>query len=64
MILALAPGVRRRLAEIEATEGMPPVELAHQAIAVWGALTEGERRVLGIAAMRIVAGRLTNGGTS
>lgn len=59
MILALPPRVLGRLEEIELTEGIPPVELAHEAVAVWSALTRDERRVLGIAAMQLVASRLT-----
>ena len=63
MILALAPAVRRRPDEIEAAEGIPPVELAHQALEVWSTLTADERRILTFAAMQLVVAQYRRGAT-
>lgn len=57
MILALPHDVRERLDRIEAEEGVPPVELAHQAIAVWSQLTGPERHRAGFVLMQIVMER-------
>lgn len=63
MILALPNDVALRLDAIEAEEGIPPAELAHQAIAVWSQLRgEGERRAVGFAVMQIVVARLRTRG--
>lgn len=58
MILALPADVRQRLAEIERREGIPRVEIAHQAIAVWSQLEGDERKRVGLCAMRVVFARL------
>ncbi|WP_062117346.1 hypothetical protein [Aureimonas sp. AU40] len=44
MILALAPDVAARVAEIEAREGIPAIEFAHQAISVWSMLRTRDQR--------------------
>ncbi|ALN73066.1 hypothetical protein [Aureimonas sp. AU20] len=49
MILALAPDVAARVAEIEAREGIPAVEFCHQAISVWSRLrTDAQRAGMGL----------------
>ncbi len=58
MILALPRDVLARLEAIEAAEGIPITELAHQAIAVWSQLDADGRRILGIAAMQLVVERM------
>lgn len=62
MILALPADVVERLDRIERTEGVPPLELAHQAISVWSQLTAPERRSLGQVAIGIVMERHYKGG--
>ncbi|WP_279483214.1 hypothetical protein [Aureimonas sp. SK2] len=52
MILALPADVQARLAEIERDEGIPPLEIAHQAIAVWSQLRgDDERKCVGVSVM-------------
>lgn len=61
MVVAFPPEVLRRLESIEATEGVPPTEIVHQAVDVWSQLTADERRVVGIAAMQLIVERLKSG---
>ncbi|MCW4114369.1 hypothetical protein NPA31_005255 [Aurantimonas sp. MSK8Z-1] len=61
MILSLEPRVTARLNKIERQEGIPPVEVAHQAVAVWCELTADERRSVGFFALQLVTRRLLGG---
>jgi hypothetical protein len=47
----------RRLAEIEAEEGMPAAEFIREAVGVWSYMTADERRAMGIEIMRVVIER-------
>ncbi|WP_062014628.1 hypothetical protein [Aureimonas sp. AU4] len=62
MILALPQDVRERLDHIERTEGVPPLEVCHQAISVFSQLDAGERRALGVTAIGLVMERHYKGG--
>ncbi len=64
MVLTFSRDVAARLRAIEDEEGVPDVELVHQAVAVWSVLTADERRILGLAAMQLVVARHWNGGAS
>lgn len=58
MILALEPRTRSRLDLIESEEGVPALEVAHQAVDAWSHLRgEEERRAATWAVMQIVARR-------
>lgn len=58
MILALEPRTRARLDLVEAEEGVPAVEVAHQGVEAWSHLRgEDERRAATWAVMNIVARR-------
>lgn len=57
MMLALPPDVRARLDAIEADEGIPAAEIAHQAVSVWSHLNADERRRLGLAAIGMLVER-------
>jgi len=57
VILALPNDVRERLDRIERDEGVPPTEIAHQAISMWSQLTGPERRSLGQVAIGLVMER-------
>ncbi|KQQ91037.1 hypothetical protein [Aureimonas sp. Leaf324] len=57
MILALPIDVRERLDRIEREEGVPPLEVCHQAISVFSQLTGPERRALGVTAIGLVMER-------
>lgn len=57
MIVALPHDVRERLDRIEAEEGVPPIEIAYQAISVFSQLTGPERHALGMTAISIVMER-------
>jgi hypothetical protein len=57
MMLALPPDVRARFSDIEAAEGIPAAEVAHQAISVWSYLNADERRRLGLAAIGMLIER-------
>ncbi|WAJ28432.1 hypothetical protein [Antarcticirhabdus aurantiaca] len=58
MIVILDRAATDRLERIEAEEGIPKEELVRQAVEVWSRLTPEERRILGLAAMQLVAARL------
>ncbi|WP_062112326.1 hypothetical protein [Aureimonas sp. AU40] len=62
MVVAFPADVRERLARIEAVEGVPALDLIHQAVAVWSQLDAGERRRLGQVAIGIVMERARKGG--
>lgn len=57
MILALPHDVRERLDRIETEEGVPPLEVAHQAISVFSQLIGPERHALGMTAIGLVMER-------
>ncbi len=57
MILALPHDVRERLDRIEAEEGVPALEVCHQAVSVFSQLTGSERHSLGMTAIGIVMER-------
>jgi hypothetical protein len=61
MLVVFSPKVQNRLAEIEAIEGVPAVELVHQAVEVFSHLDGDERRALGFFAMQIVVRRAGKG---
>ncbi len=61
MILALPRDVRDRLARIEAVEGIPALDLVHQAVDVWSRLDADGRRMLGVVAMQLVVDQLRGG---
>lgn len=61
MVVAFPPEVLRRLDAIEAAEGVPGLEIVHQAVDVWSQLTSDERRIVGIAAMQLIVERLKTG---
>ena len=64
MIVSFPPAVRDRLARIENVEGVPAVEIVHQAVDVWSRLDVDGRRVLGIAALQLVVERIKERGTA
>lgn len=57
MILALPHDVRERLDHIERMEGVPPIEICHQAVSVFSQLTGPERHALGMTAISLVMER-------
>jgi hypothetical protein len=58
LILALRPDVIRRLHDLEASEGMPAIDIIHEALGVWSFLTMDERRRMGQVAIAMVVERL------
>lgn len=64
MVIAFPTRIRQRLEEIEALEGMPQLDLVHQAVEVWCHLTADERRILGLAAISLVVERHRKGGAA
>ena len=61
MIIAFSPRVRSRLVEIELDEGIPAVEVVHQAVEMWTMLDHDDRRALGLAAMSLALQSLKGG---
>lgn len=61
MLVVLHPEVLRRLSDIEAAEGIPAVDIVHQAVDVWSRLDADGRRIIGIAAMQLVVGQIRGG---
>lgn len=62
MIVSFPSDVQSRLASIENLEGIPALEVIHQAVAVWSQLDASERRRLGQVAIGIVMERARKGG--
>ena len=64
MMIVFSPRVRQRLIEIEREEGVPAVEIVHQATEIWTTLGPDDRRALGLAAMSLALQSLKKGGRS
>lgn len=54
MMISFEKRIQDRLDQIEAREGIPPVEFVHQAVEVWSLADADMRRALGLAVMRWV----------
>lgn len=57
MVIAFPSDVRSRLDAIERNEGVPALEIVHQAVAVWSQLDGEERRRMGMVALGLVMER-------
>ncbi len=57
MVIAFPQDVAARLRSIEEMEGVPGVEVVHQAVAVWSMLDADERHRLGQCALGMLVER-------
>lgn len=57
MIVSFPRPVLARLTHLERSEGVPPVEVVHQAVDIYSHLDADERHRMGVFALSLVVGR-------